>query len=332
MFSIRLVSKGLFAPLGFVALQQSSLLGGENKCAKSEAKEASSVTAARRMIVDIIDKSMEDRGDGTSIGPTLVRLAWHSAGTYAKADNSGGSDGGKMKYDPEASWGANAGLAEGRKLMEQVATETKLSRADAYTLGGVVAISEMGGPEISWRPGRSDAKDGSKSPPDGRLPNADMGSLRKTANHLRDIFYRMGFSDRDIVALSGAHVLGRCHQNASGYDGPWVYSETTFSNEYFRLLFDGTWTIKTTHKGEPWTGPDQFESADGELMMLPSDMALLWDKSFRAVAEEYAKDEEKFFADFARAFSKLLELGCSFENASAGGGTFLAKLRSKLGF
>ena len=46
--------------------------------------------------------------------------------------------------------------------------------------------------------------------PDGRLPNADMGSPQKTADHLRDgVFYRMGFDDREIVALSGAHALGR---------------------------------------------------------------------------------------------------------------------------
>ena len=44
-------------------------------------------------------------------------------------------------------------------------------------------------------------------------------------------------------------------------------------------------------------------------MMLPSDMALLWDKNFRSVAEQYAKDDTLFFKDFAAAFSKLLELG-----------------------
>lgn len=61
------------------------------------------------------------------------------------------------------------------------------------------------------------SKTGTTSPPDGRLPNADMGSDAATAQHLRDVFYRMGFDDRDIVALSGAHALGRCHEDASGY-------------------------------------------------------------------------------------------------------------------
>jgi hypothetical protein len=52
----------------------------------------------------------------------------------------------------------------------------------------------MGGPVIKWRPGRSDEEDGSKSPPDGRLPDAAQGQ-----DHVRDIFYRMGFNDQEIV-------------------------------------------------------------------------------------------------------------------------------------
>ncbi len=47
--------------------------------------------------------------------------------------------------------------------------------------------------------------DETKCPPDGRLPDAAKGPP-----HLRDIFYRMGFNDQEIVALSGAHALGRC--------------------------------------------------------------------------------------------------------------------------
>lgn len=47
----------------------------------------------------------------------------------------------------------------------------------------------------------------------------------------------MGFNDQEIVALSGAHALGRCHTDRSGFEGPWQFSPTTFSNEYFRLLY-----------------------------------------------------------------------------------------------
>ena len=53
------------------------------------------------------------------------------------------------------------------------------------------------------------------------LPDATKGNdPQKTAAALRkDVFYRMGFNDREIVALSGAHALGRCHPDASGYTG-----------------------------------------------------------------------------------------------------------------
>ena len=100
----------------------------------------------------------------------------------------------------------------------------------------------MGGPEVPWAAGRSDAADGSTSPPDGRLPDADKGSLGGTVAHLRAIFYRMGFDDRDIVALSGAHALGRCHPDASGYDGPWTPTPTTLNNGYYSLLLNVEWT------------------------------------------------------------------------------------------
>ena len=132
-----------------------------------------------------------------------------------------------------------------------------ISYADLYTLAGVVAIEESGGPTIPFRFGRTDMPDGETSPPDGRLPDADKGSSKPTIAHIRDVFYRMGFSDREIVALLGAHVsfifltfyiptvfavvcfryiifslmtndaswyfmpqaLGRCHTDASGYWG-----------------------------------------------------------------------------------------------------------------
>ncbi|KAH8058201.1 cytochrome-c peroxidase [Aureococcus anophagefferens] len=233
--------------------------------------------SARSAIAKLIEDSEEKRDDGTSMGPTFVRLAWHSSGTWCAKTKTGGSDGGRMKFCPESRWGANAGLAEARRLIEGA--------------------------------GRSDAADGSSSPPDGRLPDADKGTLKGTVQHLRDIFHRMGFDDKDIVALSGAHALGRCHETASGYWGPWTFAETTFSNEYFRLLLEETWTLKTTHNGHAWTGPDQFEDPSGKLMMLPSDVALLWDKEFRKHVEVYAKDEELFFKDFAAAFAKLLAFG-----------------------
>ena len=58
--------------------------------------------------------------------------------------------------------------------------------------------------------------------------------------------------------------------------------------------------------------PDQYEDATGQLMMLPSDIVLISDPEFKKWVEVYAKDEDKFYSDFAKAFSKLLELGVPF--------------------
>lgn len=96
----------------------------------------------------------------------------------------------------------------------------------------------MQGPVVPWRPGRSD-RDASACTPDGRLPDAS-----KNHHHIRDIFGRMGFDDREMVALSGAHSLGRAHTDRSGYDGPWDFSPTTMTNEFFRLLVEEKWSWK----------------------------------------------------------------------------------------
>ena len=80
-----------------------------------------------------------------------------------------------------------------------------------------------------------------------------------------------------------------------------------YSNEYFRLLLEEKWTVKK------WNGPKQYENKDGDLMMLPADIALIEDPKFKSVVSLYAKDEELFFKDFSQAFSKLLELGVHFK-------------------
>ncbi|CAN0392081.1 unnamed protein product, partial [Hapterophycus canaliculatus] len=66
---------------------------------------------------------------------------------------------------------------------------------------------------VRWRAGRKDDEVGAV-PAGGRLPAADKGNPMATAKGLRDVFYRMGFDDREIVALSGAHALGRCARSA----------------------------------------------------------------------------------------------------------------------
>ena len=77
----------------------------------------------------------------------------------------------------------------------------------------------------------------------------------------------MGFGDQEIVALSGAHALGRCHTDRSGFEGPWSYSPTTFTNDYYKLMYDEKWTQRK------WAGPLQYENKSTKsLMMLSTDL------------------------------------------------------------
>lgn len=252
--------------------------------------------AVRNDISEILDNENYDDG---SIGPVLVRLAWHTAGTWCQHSKTGGSNGATIRFAPEANYGANAGLNIARNFLEPIkAKYPGLTYADLYTLAGAVAVEEMGGPRVPWSAGRSDAADGSACTPDGRLPDA-----AQTETHLRDIFYRQGFNDQEIVALSGAHTLGRCHTDRSGFDGPWNFSPITFSNEYFQDLLNRKWTARK------WSGPFQYADESGALMMLPTDMCLTSDPTFTKWVNVYAKDEQRFFRDFAKAFGRMLANG-----------------------
>ncbi|CAE6416268.1 unnamed protein product [Rhizoctonia solani] len=246
-------------------------------------------------IAEILDADYDDG----SYGPVFVRLAWHSSGTYDKDTKTGGSNYATMRFEPEALHGANNGLDIARAKMEEVKKEFPwISYGDLWTLGGVAALQEMDGPKIPWRPGRIDgfAKDAT---PDGRLPDATQG-----ANHLRNIFYRMGFNDQEIVALSGAHALGRCHRDRSGFDGPWTFSPTTLTNEYYKLLLNEKWQWRK------WDGPKQLEDKTTKsLMMLPTDMVLVQDKKFKPWVQKYAESQDVFFKDFSEAVVRLFELG-----------------------
>jgi len=208
-----------------------------------------------------------------------------------------------MRFEPEALHGANAGLNIARQLMEKVKQEFPwITYGDLWTLAGVAAIQEMAGPKIPWRPGRIDGF-ATHATPDGRLPDATQG-----ADHLRSIFNRMGFNDQEIVALSGAHALGRCHVDRSGFEGPWTFSPTTVTNDYYKLLFSETWVWKK------WNGPKQLEDKKTKtLMMLPTDYVLVQDKSFKKHAKAYADSQDLWFRDFSNVVSRLFELGVPTE-------------------
>lgn len=267
------------------------------------------VTSAKEQNVDI-KKIKEELGDyideNNAMGNTFIRLAWHSCGSYDKKTGTGGSRNGTIRFKQELAHGGNAGLWKAvEELQPFVKAHPEISEADLIILAGITALEEFGGPEIPFRLGRVDGGE-ELVPAEGNLPDADKGTKPKTIQHVRDVFYRMGFNDREIVALIGAHALGRCYTSRSGYSGPWTNAEWTFSNEYFRLLVEEKWTIKQ------WDGPEQYEDSSKQLMMLPADMALIWDPEFAKYVKMYAKDEELFFKDFAAAFTKLTELGVKF--------------------
>ena len=212
--------------------------------------------------------------------PIMLRLAWHDAGTYDVNTKTGGPNG-SIRTEEEYSHGSNNGLKIAIDFCEEIKSKhPRITYADLYQLAGVVAVEVTGGPTVDFVPGR---KDSTISPKEGRLPNATKG-----APHLRDIFYRMGLSDKDIVALSGGHTLGRAHADRSGFEGPWTKEPLKFDNSYFVELL----------KGE----------SEG-LLKLPTDIALLDDPVFRPYVELYAKDEDAFFNDYALSHKKLSELG-----------------------
>lgn len=217
-----------------------------------------------------------------------------------------------MRFPPEANDPANAGLHHARNFLEPIkAAHPWISYSDLWTLAGVVALKAMGGPDVEWKPGRTDFVDDSKLPPQGRLPDGEQG----TAAHLRSVFHRMGFTDQEIVALSGAHNLGRGHKDRSGFSGPWVNNPIRFANTYFKILKDYKWTEKKLDNGITqfiYVDPDLSaeEAAEEEpLMMMPTDMVLIKEPAFEKWVSIYAADHERFFADFANVFSRLLELG-----------------------
>jgi len=262
------------------------------------------VEAVKAAISESLDDMDHDDG---SRAPIFIRLAWHSSGTWCPKTGTGGSCGAGMRFNLEANDGANAGLHTARSFLEPIKQQfPEISYSDLWILAGNVAWEEMGCSAIPFTPGRKDSSGEESCPENGRLPDAALG-----AQHVRDIFGRMGFNDQEMVALiGGGHAVGRCHPTSSGFWGPWTRAPTSFSNEYFRELLDNTWTKKTTHNGEPWTGPEQFEDPTGDIMMLPTDMAFRSDPEFNKWCQVYKNDYSRFEKDFISAWVKLTTNGC----------------------
>jgi len=242
-------------------------------------------------------------------GPILIRLSWHDAGVYSTGALTGGCPNAVMRFTDagEGTFGANAGLpnvAVGllQPIADKYVSSGAISNADLWTLAANVAIEVMGGPSIPTRYGRKDAATSSESVESqvGRLPDGDKG-----IDHLREIFHPKGFTDKDIVALSGAHTVGKCHADRSGFDGAWTEDHLKFDNSYFKNMLEKEYADETTAQGCP-----QKKHAASNTIMLISDLALL-EPPFREYVELYAKDQDAFFNDYTAAWIKLQENGCT---------------------
>lgn len=268
-------------------------------------------TSSQISDVDAIKADVAALCKDKSCGPILIRLSWHDAGVYSTGELAGGCPNAAMRFTDagEGTFGANAGLPTValdflKPITAKWVEEKKaIGNADLWALAANTAIEAMGGPKIPTRFGRTDAKDSSESVESqvGRLPDGDKG-----IDHLREIFHPKGFTDADIVALSGAHSVGKCHLDRSGFDGPWTEDHLKFDNTYFTELLEKTYEKEETAKGCP-----QMRHKETGTMMLISDMALLEDEAFKVKVEEYAKDQAKFFEDFTKAWVKLQENGCA---------------------
>ena len=240
--------------------------------------------------------------------PILVRLAWHDAGTYDKQSKTGGPRAAQRFETGESTHDANNGLEIARNLLQPLVTKycdtNIISIADLWALSGNIAIKISQGPDIPFRFGRKDIIDVTECVEDGRLPDAKQG-----INHIRNVLNRIGFDDdKYIVALSGAHTLGSCHVDRSGFQGPWTENPYKFDNTYFKDLINKKWKIDISSVGNT-----QFVNDDNDkgkiTMMLPSDWTLQNTKETRKYVKKYANDEDLFFKDFSVAWQRLIESG-----------------------
>lgn len=262
-----------------------------------------SLTLIKCLTYGHLVQDLENLVSSKGCGPILIRLAWHDAGVF-NGVNGCPNAAMRLAGGGEYTFGANAGLPQvAIPLLKQITDKyvpRLISHADLWALAANVAIKVMGGPSIVTHFGRLDAQGHSEGADSaaGRLPDAD-----KDAQHLRDIFYPKGFTDRDIVALSGAHSVGACHADRSGFEGPWTDDKLKFDNSYFKDLLKKKWTKATAKNGKT-----QYVS--GKTMMLPTDMVLIEDAQFKPYVEKYAADQNSFFEDYKEAWVKLQELGC----------------------
>ncbi|MDV4168674.1 catalase/peroxidase HPI [Rhodovulum sp. FJ3] len=184
-------------------------------------------------------------------GGLMIRLAWHSAGSYRLADGRGGGGGGNIRFAPLNSWPDNASLDKARRLLWPVKKKygNALSWADLIILAGTMAYEDMGLPAFGFGFGREDiwgpetdvnwgAENEWLAPSENRYGDLDdtstlynplaavhMGLIyvnpegvngnpdpARTAKHVRETFARMAMNDEETAALTcGGHTVGKAH-------------------------------------------------------------------------------------------------------------------------
>lgn len=202
-------------------------------------------------------------------------------------------------------------------LAPAAAKHVDVSYADLIQLAGATAVEFAGGPTIDMRYGRKDAPGPESKTPDGNLPSGGAPwpkGASSPGQHLRDVFYRMGLDDRDIVALSGAHTLGRAKPSRSGFGREITKYTTTGPNGETvtpgGASFTRQWLTFTNDYYQNLLAAEK----DPELLELETDSALVTDEGFRPFVEKYANDEKAFFDDYAAAHKKMSELGVEWES------------------
>jgi len=265
--------------------------------------------------------------------PIFVRLAWHDSGTFDK-DAGGfpdcGGANGSIRFNTELNHGANAGLQKAVNYLKKFHQTygDVMSWADLIQMASACSIEHAGGPRIDMKYGRVSTETKRECPDEGNLPDAmGFAGSSDAAAHLRGVFHRMDFNDQEIVALSGAHTIGRAFKDRSGIcPEKSARKGTQFTGGICVCRFDGHPGVGMTG-GRSWT-PDwlNFNNSyfkrgerdgdqDDSLLWAQSDQSLTDDGKFSTWFQKYAKDQDLFFEHYSAAHKKLSELGSKFEPA-----------------